>query len=226
VTTVESHRRLGRVSEAMETIGVDIDPHRVHAAAAAPALPRLTFAIGGFDFQPPRPAGLVRAMNVLRQYDELDVSGSLGQVAIWMAPGGLLVEGTSDPLGRLVAFSTWQRNERPSPRAPARPHAEALLQRLATVFAVRARPDFEPSALRAVLPKEFIHHAGPGGHWEAFFRTWDLCWASTANEPGFRRRWVTAAERLRATGSADMAALPAVAGRRFAVLRRPPGVSG
>ena len=43
---------------------------------------------------------LIRAMNVLRQYDEAEVPAAWSRAAARLAPGGLLVDGTCDELGR------------------------------------------------------------------------------------------------------------------------------
>ena len=47
---------------------------------------------------------LVRAINVLRQYDEDAVAAGLGGRCGRLAPGGLLVEGTCDEIGRRGAL--------------------------------------------------------------------------------------------------------------------------
>ncbi len=56
----------------------------------------------------PLPAGarpvLVRAFNVLRQYDEDEVEQAWATTVARLAPGGLLVDGTCDELGRLAAW--------------------------------------------------------------------------------------------------------------------------
>ena len=76
--------------------------------AAPPFSPdlRVSFARGGFEV--PLPAGrrpaVIRAMNVLRQYDEADVAEAWRTMAARLAPDGLLVEGTCDEIGRV---SSW-----------------------------------------------------------------------------------------------------------------------
>ena len=58
----------------------------------------------------------IRAFNVLRQYEEAEVAGAYAALARRVLPGGLLVEGTSDPRAALGS-------ERPAPdqRAPGNP---------------------------------------------------------------------------------------------------------
>ena len=62
--------------------------------------------VGGFEV--PLPGGarpvVVRAFNVLRQYDESQVADAWATTVARLAPDGLLVDGTCDELGRLA---TW-----------------------------------------------------------------------------------------------------------------------
>jgi hypothetical protein len=44
------------------------------------------------------------------------------------------------------------------------------------VFAPSLRADFLPRQLQTVLPKDFIHHAQPGGPIDTFFAHWHKCW--------------------------------------------------
>ena len=69
MTTVELADRLADVRKDVRVLGLEIDPDRVAAAAASADPPRLEFARGGFELAGRRPV-LVRALNVLRQYDE------------------------------------------------------------------------------------------------------------------------------------------------------------
>ena len=98
-------------------VGIEIDPDRV-AAAAALARPGVQFVRGGFEV--PLPDGrrplLIRAANVLRQYDESEVAGAWARMAGRLEAGGLLVEGTCDELGRLASWVAV-----PAPSATTRP---------------------------------------------------------------------------------------------------------
>jgi hypothetical protein len=76
VTAVELRTRLATaVRPDIRLVGLEIDPVRVAAAAVAADPPGLTFAQGGFELAGLRPA-VVRAFNVLRQYDESEVAGA------------------------------------------------------------------------------------------------------------------------------------------------------
>jgi hypothetical protein len=76
VTTMELFDRLRAVRPDVEVVGLEIDPGRVSAASSF-AGPGLSFARGGFELPVDgrRPV-LVRAANVLRQYDESEVAAA------------------------------------------------------------------------------------------------------------------------------------------------------
>ena len=146
-TTLEMAQRLRALNPRLPVLGVEIDPDRV--AAALPHADDLThFRRGGFNLPlarhpdgRPEMARVIRAFNVLRQYDEAAVAGAYAELAHGVLPGGLLVEGTSDPLGRI-----WVANVLRRAAAPVW-EAEAL------VFSTNFRSGFEPAMFQAVLPK-------------------------------------------------------------------------
>ena len=77
VTTVELYERLRMVRPDVEVIGLEIDPARVEEGGRflgesrrSERHPGLAFGLGGFELPVPKPPLLVRALNVLRQYDE------------------------------------------------------------------------------------------------------------------------------------------------------------
>src|SRR5438067_13147829 len=70
-TALELADRLARVRPDVRVLGLEIDPARVEAALPT-ATDRVSFALGGCEVPTPaseRP-GIIRAMNVLRQYEE------------------------------------------------------------------------------------------------------------------------------------------------------------
>src|SRR5437762_487470 len=71
----------------VRVVGLEIDPVRVTAASSAAAPPGLTFARGGFELAGLRPV-VVRAMNVLRQYDIAEVGPAWAAMTAQLAPGG------------------------------------------------------------------------------------------------------------------------------------------
>lgn len=202
VTTVELFQRVRRAVPAARVIGLEIDPERA-AAAQAQAREGLIFLRGGFELPLPggELAGLVRAFNVLRQYDEGEVRAALRTMAARMAPGALLIEGTSDPFGRLACWWTWERTAaRPGPAGTW--DAEPLARRW-LVFGARIRSLTEgPRAFQPYLPKELIHHAEPGGLLDRFFAVWERAWLAAAGR-GPRERWIAAAWGLAEAAPVD-----------------------
>jgi hypothetical protein len=65
--------------------------------------PGLSFRRGGFELAGLRPL-VVRALNVLRQYEEQPALEAWAVLRDGLAPGGLLVEGTCDEIGRRAAW--------------------------------------------------------------------------------------------------------------------------
>ena len=163
-TTLESTARLRRLNPDAQILGVEIDPLRVAAAQPA-AGPGLEFRLGGFNLplRPGEQAAVIRAMNVLRQYPESEYDPSIGILTQFLCEEGLLLEGTSDPLGRWMAFNAYRR-------VLGKTVSDGL------VFAVRLRHPFAPRELQAVLPKNLIHHAEPGSALDGFFGDWERCW--------------------------------------------------
>ena len=67
-------------------------------------------------------------------------------------------------------------------RAAARGQGPALA-RTALVLAPRLGSDFSPRQFQAVLPKNFIHHAEPGGAVDRFFAAWHAAWQHARGAP-------------------------------------------
>ena len=100
VTALELQARLARIRPDVEVLGLEIEPERVSRARAQledvragrtsfdPGA-RISFAVGGFEVPTGgrRPA-VIRAMNVLRQYDESEVREAWRRMAGRLAPGG------------------------------------------------------------------------------------------------------------------------------------------
>jgi hypothetical protein len=180
VTAVELAARLARVREDVRVVGLEIDPDRVAAAVPAQQPPRLTFARGGFELAGLRPA-LVRAANVLRQYDEPAARDAWDTMRAGLAPGGLLVEGTSDEIGRLAS---WVLLDEDGPRA--------------LTLACRVESLGRPSDLAERLPKALIHRNVPGEPVHALLRELDAAWDAAAPLSAFgaRQRWTAACHAL------------------------------
>jgi len=184
VTTLELVERLGPEVDGLEVVGLEIDPERVAAVAADQDPPRVDFRVGGFELAGLQPV-LVRAFNVLRQYDEESAARAWDTMRAGMAPGGLVVEGTCDEWGRR---SAWVALDADGP--------------LTLTLSVRVSDIDRPSDLAERLPKALIHHNVPGQPVHEFLRTFDAAWAAAAGMSTFgpRQRWVAAVESLAEQG--------------------------
>ncbi|HEX6967953.1 MAG TPA: class I SAM-dependent methyltransferase [Micromonosporaceae bacterium] len=185
VTTVELRARLSRsVRPDVRVVGLEIDPERVAAAAPAAQPPWLTFARGGFELAGLRPV-LVRAFNVLRQYDEAEVPSAWRTMRAALAPGGVIVEGTCDELGRLAS---WVLLDRDGPRSLTLAAKPATLVR--------------PAALAERLPKALIHRNVPGERVHDLIGALDAGWRDAAPYAVFgpRQRWLRAVHAVREAG--------------------------
>ena len=190
-TTLEMAQRLRRLNPRLPVLGVEIDPDRV--AAALPYADDLThFRRGGFNLPlahrtdgRPETVRAVRAFNVLRQYDEADVAGAYAELAHGVLPGGLLVEGTSDPLGRIWVANVLRRGVTPA-WAP-----EAL------VFSTNFHGGFDPAMFQAVLPKNSIHRMTPGEPIWTLMEAWKQAAQRCVAERAWGlRAWFVASARL------------------------------
>lgn len=199
VTAFELEARLRRSHADVEVVGLEIDPARVQRATAqlvevrtgrTPFAPdaRVSFARGGFEV--PLPAGrrpaVIRAFNVLRQYDEADVKGAWALMASRLAPGGIVVEGTCDELGRIC---TWvELGDDASPRS--------------LTISLRLAQLDSPGIAAERLPKALIHRNVPGERVHDFLSALDDEWtrAVAASSFGAEQRWRAALAALAASG--------------------------
>jgi hypothetical protein len=180
VTTLELVERLGPEVDRLEVVGLEIDPARVETVAADRDPPRVDFRVGGFELAGLQPV-LVRAFNVLRQYDEESAAQAWDTMRAALGPGGVIVEGTCDEWGRR---SAWVALDADGP--------------LTLTLATRVSDITTPSDLAERLPKSLIHHNVPGQPVHEFLRAFDGAWAAAAGLSTFgpRQRWVAAVEAL------------------------------
>ncbi len=181
VTTVELARRLTRRYPAARVLGLEIDPERVQAAQGAGEPGRLRFAQGGFELAGTSPA-VVRAMNVLRQYDESAVAGAW---AAMCATEAAVIDGTCDEIGRRACWLLIEAG---------RPVSLTLAAHL---------PSLErPSDLAERLPKALIARNVAGEPIHALLTSLDEAWATAAGVGVFgpRQRWIAMAQAVRAQG--------------------------
>lgn len=199
VTAFELATRLQRVRADAEVRGLEIDPARVSTAEAqlaevregrTPFSPdlRVSFARGGFEVPLPdgrRPA-VIRAMNVLRQYDEADVAGAWRTMSARLSPEGVLVEGTCDEIGRIASWVDVD--------AAGTPVRFTISLRLAELE--------HPGIVAERLPKALIHRNVPGERVHALLTDLDREWerAAALSTFGATQRFLAAVAALRAQG--------------------------
>jgi hypothetical protein len=186
VTAVELHDRLRRVRPDVEVVGIEIEPARVLLGRS---LERqgLSFRLGGFEvpLDAGRRATVVRAFNVLRQYDESEVAHAWAVVQERLAPEGVLVDGTCDELGRR---SAWIAVERSGP--------------VSLSLSWRLRGLDRPSDIAERLPKSLIHRNVEGEPVHAWLQALDRAWVHAAQHASFgvRQRFLAAVEAVRDDG--------------------------
>lgn len=186
-TTLESAARFRRLNPGLRILGVEIDKERVEAALPF-ADERTFFRLGGFNL--PLQAGeqvrLIRAFNVLRQYDEKDFAPAYERLAQYVLPGGLMIEGTSTPYGQIWSANLARRLE------SGQWAMEALL------FSTNFHLGFEVEEFQTVLPKNLIHRVVPGQPIYDFFEAWKAAARETAalKTYGARQWFMAAADAL------------------------------
>ncbi len=196
-TSIELWQRLQPVRHDVELIGIEIAPERVLLAneqlAAArergriPASAPIRFQHGGFEVPMPgdrRPA-VIRALNVLRQYDEADVAGHWQRMLDRLQPGGLLVEGTCNEVGRIA---TWVGLD------PSGPQTFTISLRLTALDS--------PLIAAERLPKSLIHRNVPGERIHALLQDLDRQWRTHAGLGALSpvQRWQASVRGLRDAG--------------------------
>ncbi len=218
-TTLESAARFRRVNSDLKVLGVEIDKERVEAALPF-ADEKTFFRLGGFNL--PLQAGesvkLMRAFNVLRQYEEKEFAPAYEHLAEHVLPGGLMIEGTSNPFGSIWAANLVRKTlESDSSRAREgmlsrsgiSPNTHQLADRVqsqwkmeALVFSTNFRMGFEVQEFQTILPKNYIHHVVKGERVYDFFEAWKQAAAETSHARTFGpHQWFTAAcEKLASHG--------------------------
>lgn len=205
-TPRELLQRLRRVRPDARVTGIEIDPDRVARArtqveaarvAGELGLDGLEFARGGFEVPlagDARPA-VIRAANVLRQYDEAEVGAAWELMLARLQPGGLLVEGTCNEVGRVASWVGLRASGADATASGPESFTIALhLDSLAEAGG--------PSVVAERLPKALIHRNVPGERIYDLLRALDAQWARNAALSTFsaRQRWIATVQGVRADG--------------------------
>jgi hypothetical protein len=182
-TALELHERLRKVRPDVRIVGIEIDPERV-LAAKAEERPGVTFRQGGFEIPGESPT-IIRALNVLRQYDESEVANAWQKMVGRLQPNGVLVEGTCNEIGRVCSWV-------------------AVTSEGPQTFTVSLRldgPD-KPSIVAERLPKVLIHRNVPGERIHDFLGELDRLWQrnSPLSVYGASQRWIATAQAMREQG--------------------------
>ena len=151
-TTCEWAWWLRRINPHISVVGLEIDPSRV-----LPPRDGVRFERGGFELAGYRPH-LVRAFNVLRQYDVAQVPDAWSMVCGRLAPGGVFIEGTCDELGRRASWVLLDR------RGP-----------VSLTLAWQPWDVAKPSDVAERLPKILIHRNVPGQKIHSLLQLCDDC---------------------------------------------------
>lgn len=191
ITTLELADRLRTAGLPARVVGLEIDPGRVEYARAVlrdhrGRLPHVEFGYGGFEVPlSGARVGVVRAFNVLRQYDEADVEEAWRTMTGRLAPDGIVIDGTCDELGRRM---TWVMLDRSGP--------------LSLTVSVGLPAIETPSDVAERLPKTLIHRNVAGERVHALLRDWDIAWRNAAPLASFgrRQRFVASVRGLREAG--------------------------
>jgi len=188
ITTQEMFYRFRKhVRPDVEVVGIEIDPIRVKQASEI-AEPGLEFGYGGFEVPLPnsRQPIAIRAFNVLRQYDESEVTKSWQLMTSRLAPQGYLVEGTCDEIGRRSSWVSLRSQESVPETFTISLHVGSL--------------DL-PSEIAPRLPKALIHRNVPGEKIYDFLQEFDRAWqgSSVIIPFGARQRWVATVEALQSS---------------------------
>ena len=190
-TTLESAARFRRANPDLKILGVEIEKDRVEAALPF-ADEKTFFRLGGFNLpvKESEYVRLIRAFNVLRQYEEKDFAPAYERLAQYVLPGGLMIEGTSNPFGSIWCANLARRME------------DGAWKKEALVFSTNFRLGFDPEEFQTILPKNLIHHVVKGEPIHDFFEAWKRSASETSATKiyGTKQWFIAAAERLAERG--------------------------
>ncbi len=188
ITAVELLDRLLKINPNTQVVGIEIERERVERGLSV-ATKNLHFTHGGFETPLPSHldahATVIRAFNVLRQYDEGQVFEAWATMQSRLTDDGLLVEGTCDEIGRLSSWITLNRHEP-----------------MLFTISIRLKGLELPSKVAERLPKALIHHNQPGERIHDYLQALDAVWRANAGLGIFSplQRWVACCEEMANSG--------------------------
>ena len=188
-TAIELLSRLQKANQKLTVVGIEIDRERVERALAFES-ENLLFTLGGFEAPLPKNLAnqeitLIRAMNVLRQYQEEEVLPAWALMQSRLKKDGLIIEGTCDELGRI---GSWITLDKSGPK----------------LFTISLKLDEidKPSKVAERLPKILIHHNLPGEPIHRLLKELDDAWSKNSGLGTFsaQQRWLATCKDLKANG--------------------------
>ena len=187
ITAVELLSRLEKINPSLHVVGIEIERERVERGLAV-ATEHLHFVHGGFEVPLPSQfsrASLIRAFNVLRQYDEIEVAAAWNLMQSRLSDDGILIEGTCDEIGRLSCWVTLDKNA---------PQSLTISLRLSGLEI--------PSKVAERLPKVLIHRNVPGEKINEFLNSLDAAWKNHSGMAvfGATQRWISVCKDMRNQG--------------------------
>ena len=188
ITAIELLSRLQNKNASARVVGIEIDRERVERGKRHESQ-SLRFMHGGFETPLPTDFGntadLIRAFNVLRQYDEHQVREAWSTMQSRLSSDGILVEGTCDEIGRLSCWVTLTKHE---------PQSLSISLRLLGLDA--------PSKVAERLPKVLIHRNVPGEKIHDYLTALDIAWRNHSALGVFSavQRWLAVCRDMRTAG--------------------------
>ena len=168
VTAVELLSRLRKIAPSIRMLGIEIDPARVYEAKPLEHS-LLRFTHGGFEIPIPtefsdrKDVDVIRALNVLRQYSESEVEAAWKLMQSRLSETGLIIEGTSDEIGRVASWVTLNKFEP-----------------LSFTISLRLQGLERPSKVAERLPKSLIHKNVAGNNIHRYLSELDRQWDQAA----------------------------------------------
>ena len=188
-TSIEMLQRLAQTNPTVTVVGIEIDRERVERGIPFQTK-QLLFGLGGFEVPLPKPlenkqVDVIRAMNVLRQYDESEVQASWQLMQTRIKADGVIVEGTSDELGRIASWVTLSKDK-----------AESF------TIALKLNEVDKPSKVAERLPKVLIHRNVDGEPIHQLLKDLDDAWLRNSALSTFSpaQRFISTCRDLKAAG--------------------------